>query len=319
MNGESSSRRAVLVSALFDLAGRENNRRRRTIEEYLELGRTVLDLDENIVFYADPEPAAVIEAERRARGLADRTVVRVVAFEDFRTHARLGRTAEAARGRPIRNANPDKDTPLYRLLTWSKFEALARTIDASPFPMERAAWLDFGIGHVARAKYWPVERPFRRLSRRIRLLRLRPFTGASLGEPDEYFSFLRGLVGGGLIGGGPAEVSWLCDRVFEEVDRALADGWAPLEEQVIPLIAARDPDAFEFYAGDYSHILDNYFRPHGSAENLLFQLRVYRKAGELAAARRLGGEIVASLDEGCFDADSATTAALVGELALVSG
>jgi len=126
-------------------------------------------------------------------------------------------------------------------------------------------------------------------------------------------------VGGGLIGSGPAEVSWLCDRVFEEVDRALADGWAPLEEQVIPLIAARDPDAFEFYAGDYSHILDNYFRPHGSAENLLFQLRVYRKAGELAAARRLGGEIVASLDEGCFDADSATTAALVGELALVSG
>jgi hypothetical protein len=289
VNGESSSRRAVLVSALFDLAGRENNRRRRTIEEYLELGRIVLDLDENMVFYADSEPAAVIEAERKARG------------------------------RPIRNANPDKDTPLYRLLTWSKFEALARTIDASPFPMERAAWLDFGIGHVARADYWPVERPFRRLSRRIRLLRLRPFTGASLGEPDEYFSFLRGLVGGGLIGGGPAEVSWLCDRVFEEVDRALADGWAPLEEQVIPLIAARDPDAFEFYAGDYSHILDNYLRPHGSAENLLFQLRVYRKAGELAAARRLGGEIVASLDEGCFDADSATTAALVGELALVSG
>ena len=289
MNGESSSRRAVLVSALFDLAGRENNRRRRTIEEYLELGKVVLDLDENMVFYADSEPAAVIEAERRARG------------------------------RPIRNANPDKDTPLYRRLSWSKFEALARTIDASPFPMERAAWLDFGIGHVARADYWPVERPFRRLSRRIRLLRLRPFTGASLGEPDEYFSFLRGLVGGGLIGGGPAEVSWLCDRVFEEVDRALADGWAPLEEQVIPLIAARDPDAFEFYAGDYSHILDDYFRPHGSAENLLFQLRVYRKAGELAAARRLGGEIVASLDEGCFDADSATTAALVGELALVSG
>jgi hypothetical protein len=306
------------VSALFDLAGRERNSRRRTVEEYLKFGATVLDLDENIVFYADPEPAAVIEAERSARGLSDRTVVCTMPFEELRTYDRLARAEEAARGRPIQNANPHKDTPRYRLLTWAKFELLARTIEAPPFRMKRVAWLDFGIGHVAQAGYWPEERPFRRMPRRIRLLRLRPFDEGVIRDRHEYFSFLRGLVGGGLISGGRREVGWLCRRFFREVDRALADGSAPLEEQVLPIIAAKRPRAFEFYAGDYPHILDNYFRPHGSADNLLFQMGIFRQLGDLAGARRLGAEILASRADGCFDADPTTFAALIHELALAS-
>ena len=277
---DSAATPALLVSALFDLAGRERNPRRRTVEEYLKFGATVLALDENIVFYADAEPAESIRAERAARGLADRTVVRTVPLEELRTYGRLSRVEEAARGRAIHNANPEKDTPLYRLLTWSKFELLARAIEAPPFAMRRTGWLDFGIDHIARADYGPAERIFRRLSRRIRLLRLRPF--------------------------------------FEEVDEALARGWAPLEEQILPLIITKRPRAFDLYAGDYTHILDNYFRPHGSAENLLFQMRIFRQLGDFAGARRLGAEILASRAEGCFDADGATFAALIRELALAS-
>jgi hypothetical protein len=306
------------VSALFDLAGRERNPRRRTVEEYLKFGATVLDLDENIVFYADPEPAAVIQSERSARGLSDRTVVHVVPFEELRTYGRLARAEEMARGRPIHNANPDKDTPFYRLLTWAKFELLARTIDAPPFRLERVAWLDFGIGHIAQAGYWPAERPFRRLSKRIRLLRLRPFDHGVISDRHEYFSYHRGLVGCGLIGGGRREVASLCRWFFQEVDHALADGCAPMEEQILPIIALKRPRAFEFYAGDYPHVLDNYFRPHGSAENLLFQMEIFRQLGDLAAVRRLGAEILASRAEGCFDADSSTFAALTHELALAS-
>ena len=245
----------LLVTGLFDLVRREGNAR-RPVADYLSFGELVLSLENRLVVFADPELEGPIRARRAAFGLLDRTTIVPLPFEELPA-ARLVPEIEAARRRhPVENANPGKDTPRYVALGWSKLGLVARAIALTEGGTSHAAWIDFGIAHIARARSLAESRLFSTAPGRVRLLRLRRPEEGELADPKSYFSRLRRLVAGGLLAGETGAMTRFADLFDAEARRALDAGFGPSEEQLFPLLVAAHPDLFDLVDGDYDSLLE---------------------------------------------------------------
>jgi hypothetical protein len=215
------------------------------------------------------------------------------------------------------NGHPAKDTPLYAVLQWAKLAMLRRALLLDPFDATHAAWIDIGIAHIALTE--PREMVAQVLAtptERIRLLMMRSFAPADLADRGHYYSHLWGHLAAGYIVGGREAVERLCDAFERDALDALAAGFAPSEEQLLPVLAVQHPDLFEFHYGDYPHILLNYDTPRGSAANLLDQLRHCRDWGETVRGLDIGTRVAASLRAGTFEASAGEREQLLAECAL---
>lgn len=164
----------------------------------------------------------------------------------------------------------------------------------------------------------PDDDPFARPADRARLLMMRPFFPGELADRHRYFAWLWGHVAAGYISGSRASMLRVRERFDQAARAALADGYAPSDEQLLPIVAASEPGLFEYHHGDYGHILANYVRPRGSAENLAFQLRILRDAGVFARADPLCRPTVESIEAGGFEAGSQALAGLLDECFLAA-
>jgi len=307
--------RLTLVTGLYDLARREGGGGRRTPEDYLRAAGLVLGTDADLVCFADPALAPGVEAARRANGLAHRTRVIARALEEWPAHANLPAIAAARAAHPLRNGDPGKDTPLYTVLQWSKFAMVRSALEDDPFA-SHAAWIDFGLAAPAHAPAEVLVHP----STRVRLLVMRDLAAArdAAADPVGYFTAIYGLVAAGYVSADRAHFARLSAR-FETRSRALlAQGIAASDEQLLPVLAVEEPDLFEFYFGDYSHLLDNYAGLRGSGENLLFQLRHARAGEEWDHGLALARALLAALDAGRFAASSTLLAQLLDECFLAA-
>ena len=304
----------TLVSALYDLAGRERNPDRHTVARYLEAGEFLFALDADLVVFADSELAPAIEARRRDAGRAARTRVVTLPLEELAAHALADRIAAARRRHPLRNGNPAKDTPLYAVLQWAKFELVTHAARLDPFTATHLAWIDLGLP----ARPHPDDRVFERAPDRVRLLMMRPFAAAELADERDYYAYLRGHVAAGYVSGPRRRMLRLCGLFAEEARASLSAGFAPSEEQLLPVLSEREPALFEFHHGDYGHILSNYERLRGGGENLLFQLRVARDAGLQARGLEICQALIASHRDGIFECPSALLAELLDECFLAA-
>jgi hypothetical protein len=301
----------TLVTALFDLPRRERNPDRTPIGDYLRHGEFLLRLEHDIVFFVDEEFEGHVVERRRACGLLDRTVVVATPLEALRTQPLVARIAAARRRNPVLNADPAKDTPRYVGLTWSKFVLLDEAIALDPFGSTHFAWIDFGLG-VVETKHHAEDGVFARSPDKVRLLMMKSFTADEVAE-STYYRYLRGHVAAGYVSGGRATLRRICDLLLAEAECELERGCAPSEEQLLPVICARHPDLFEFHYGDYRHILDNYVRLRGSAQNLLFQMRHCRSVSNFRRGYEIGVRILASYRAATFECDAAELATLFDE------
>ena len=304
----------TLVSALYDLAGREADPRRKTIAHYLEAGEFLFGLDADLVVFGDPGPIAEVEARRRAAGLGERTVAVPLPLEELRSHAELERITAARKANPVENANPSKDTPRFVVLQWGKFELLERAGALDPFAASHLAWIDLGLPF----RPHPDDDVFAHPSDKVRLLRMRPYAGDEFDDRAAYFSILRGHLAAGYISGERDRILQAA-REFEDLARETLDnGFAPSEEQLLPILCEQTPDAFDFHFGDYDEILVNYLRVRAGAANLLFQLRVARDAELPEPGLEICEAILASLREGTLDCSPAELAELLDECFLAA-
>jgi hypothetical protein len=317
MTPMSEPRRLTVVTGLFDLARREANPARRQPEEYVAAAEFLFGLDVDLVAFADWPFDAAIHAGRARHALASRTLVVPTTLEAMPTHELLSDIAAARASRPLLNGNPDKDTPLYVVLQWAKLAMLRRALMLDPFDATHAAWIDIGIAGVVLIDPSDlIARVFTEPTERVRLLMRRSFTPLDVADPDRYYASLWGHVAAGYMVGARRAVQDLCDAFEEEAQNALSAGVAPSEEQLLPVLAVREPDLFEFHYGDYSHILLNYDELRGSAANLLFQLRHCRERGETGRGLDIGRRVAESIVAGAFEASAEEREELLAECAL---
>jgi hypothetical protein len=300
----------TLVTYLFDLARREPEIGRTSVERYLKLAdEHVLGLDNDLVAFVEPELAERVAASRAGCGLARRTRVVPVAFEDLPVAALLSRIEAARTRHPLRNGNPWKDTPLYTALGWAKPELAARVARDDPFDGSHVGWIDIGLSF----RPHPGEDPFTRPSDRVRLLSMRPVLERELSDRDRYLASLRGHLAAGCACGSRKNMAWL-GAAFARVARETLDaGFAGSDEQLLPLLTSAHPERFALYHGDYEDILANHLVLHRGAKNLSFQLRVWREEGVPGEGAPLAEKVMQSVTAGDFEADAESLAALLDD------
>lgn len=287
----------TLVTAFFDLGKREPQIQRRQADEYLKLGDFLFSLDIKLVFFCDPEFVSIIEEKRKLYKLMDKTVVISHKLEDCFYYTILDKITANRQKNPIINANPNKDTPLYLIINWSKFDLINETIKRNPFSSTHFAWLDFGIAHVANLDYIS-DGIFQTPSDQIKLLMMRDPDPKLLSDKKVYYSFIRGYVSSGYICGSKSSHLQLYQLFSKEVGRCLELEVAPSEEQILPIIIREDPDLFEFYYGDYKFILGNYIQCRGDVQRILINLGQSRLLNDFIRTCEIGGKLLDSYLKG---------------------
>ncbi|MGH7289673.1 MAG: hypothetical protein ACREJT_00585, partial [Myxococcota bacterium] len=207
----------------------------------------------------------------------------------------------------------EKDTPRYIALTWTKFQLLRSAVDANPFAATRLGWIDIGLAHVANTSVATAGLAFDvvHVPDRVRLEILRPFTPAEVFAPD-YFRHLHGIVALGYCTGDLDRLRQLCDLFDREVEAALAGGFAPSEEQIVPRIFAAHPHLFAPYDGDYHTILVNYAGMRAGVSKLVGDLRRAEALGEMAGAARLRSALQTSWGQRRIALSGAALALVLG-------
>ena len=188
------------------------------------------------------------------------TILRTTLLEERKYYELLPKASSCSRA--ISN-NPVKDTVLYSITMWVKFELLEEIARENPWNSSHTAWFDFGLAHVAKTEY--AMEAFEELPEQgVRLLMLRPWTKEEILDPF-YYDAHRGLNGAGFILGTQKNIIDLCTIFRQEVLIALFNGKAPVDEQILPVIHMKYPTLFKFYYGDYAEILENvkYIRGFG--------------------------------------------------------
>ena len=266
----------TFVTSFFNLKRAEPEiQRERGLEEYIKHGNWLLQQDISLYIFTEPEYVNLFLAKRRALGFEDKTVVKGLEIKNLPYYYRLGRVKLAREINPMRNANPNKDTPLYTLLTWCKFDFVFTVIKENPFISTHFGWIDFGIKHVANTDFIERDQTFTIKDGPIRLLTLRiPYASDKLNNSvirsghqnhieyqslmEHFFAYERGLVAAGFITGYVEYWKKFIQLFREELDICLKLLYAPSEQQLIPILMKKHPALFSTYVGDYESILSNY-------------------------------------------------------------
>jgi len=279
----------TLVTALFDLGAREGSAR-RSIDEYLQHTKWVMQLPVPIVIYAESSILPKLLEQRR--GLEALTLTKEITLEDSKYYPYLGRIKASRSKNPIRNANPIKDTPNYCVVNWTKFDLLQRVATENPFKTTHLAWIDAGLSHVADVGHFLEDRLLQPTDR-IKLLVLRLFHKNDLLNLKDYLSILRGLVGSGYVSGSVGNIQLLCQRVQTTVDNLISE-FAPSEKQLMPLLDLMYPEMFEHYYGDYKSTFTNYRTVRGDWGHLLWMMITGRNSNYHAKVVKVGTAIFES-------------------------
>lgn len=305
--------RLTLVTALYDLARREPSRRRPAPHDYLAWGEFVLGLDHELVVYVDPELEPEVRRRRDAHGLLHRTAIRPVPLEQLPAHRFLGEITAARQRHPLVNGNPDKDTPLYTVLTSSKFDLLREVLEERPFEATHLAWIDVGLAKSAVTDHALEDGVFSAPGDGVHLLMTRRPLPSELADRGHFLSYHWGHIAAGYISGDAGSIAQLSAAATAEAQSARKLGYAASDEQLLTLIHQRCPGV-SFHYGDYPFVLENYHAARGSADNLLFQLRHCRtEQWDRNRAREIALGIVDSCRVGIFECDPRLLAELIEE------
>jgi hypothetical protein len=234
----------ALVTSLYDLVKR-GSPEHRTFDWMFWNAGFVLGLDRELVIFTDPE----LEAELRKRRGDRRTLIVPIPFEKL---LRAGRAN--ARGILQHNANKTKVTHAYVQLMWAKYAMLEAALDMTD--ASHIGWIDLGITHVAKLPPEGVD-IFADPPDAPRVHVLRCFTKREVDEPDYWYA-VQGHLAGGLVVGERDRIRRLSGDFWTAVDRAIAQGLAPLDEGLLSYVVGQRPGDFSYSYGDYADILQNH-------------------------------------------------------------
>jgi len=291
----------TLVTSLFDLKLREESGR-RSIDEYFHFGEFLFGLDQDIIFFCDPELSERILEERRKHDRSQRTRVVPIAFEGLSIAKYLDLIKKS---RPAINLNQVKDTPNYTLLGWSKFEMIERAAALNPFGASHLGWIDFGIAHVAKLDDRTSTEPFANPPENVRMHMLRYFDENDVSSCD-YWDYRRGHLAGGFFLGSVQNMLALSASFWTTAEMALANNYSPTEDCIMPVVAGRDRGRFSFSYGDYEDIFFNHVRVRRGGPHLLFQMVDAGNRQAYSHNIAIGREVVASHSEGTFQCPERT-------------
>ncbi len=297
----------TVVTALYNLASREPELKRRDIQFYLEHGQHLFNLPVDIIAFCDPEIVDQILALKRPDHR--KTIVISVALEHLPFYSDLNRVKELRAIGSLLNANPNKDTPLFTVLQWNKFYFLEKAVEhmRTEFPSKwhpkgperselwmNVVWVDFGLHYVAKDFHRLMEiRP----TLNLKLLCLRPTYFEEVNDPG-FLRYISGRTAAGILSLPVGRVSEYADLFRETKSKLLVKGYTPLEQEILTYIRVQNHGMFDLYYGDYENIIQNFNDEcWSSAPILSLQFQSCYQYGDLGTLKLLGHQIFANRHE----------------------
>lgn len=260
----------TIVTALYDIRSKEKESvvdGPRKINDYIELGYSMLDMDMPIVIFTDNMDVYKEAMRYRVeKNMNEKTLVVWLPFEDTLYYKDLDVLKQRMEEYEIHNRNPAKDTPLYVLINNNKFDFLERAMNQNPFGSEFFFWIDYGIQHCAKAspsdwalvsKEWPPLILDNRTQ--IHQLRIHAVKKDLSQTWKDYFHTIFHHIGGSCFGGYVDCVREYSNLFKRQWDIMLhEEGWYQLDEAVMTIITEEYPDKFRFWHGDYDGLITNF-------------------------------------------------------------
>lgn len=261
----------TLVTGLFNLCKQEPHiKRGKSFDDYLRYGEYIFSIDCPLVVYIEPEHVDYILKRRLSYGLENKTHIVGIQFKDLEYYKKADQIQLCRQINPILNTNPNKETHLYIVTIWSKFHLLQQSLKSNPFGSSHMAWIDFGITHIAHTDHVKEDQLFFNqfedcwIPDKIKIQYMMSWD--PIIDKKHYFSYIRGNICAGYFTGSLQSMNKLCDEFLSIADQCLNEGFAPTEEQLLPLVIDKNPTLFDFYYGDYWDIFNNYKHQRGSID-----------------------------------------------------
>ncbi len=249
----------TIVTCLFDTSSGSGLRGARPLVHYQAHAELTLGQPAPLVAFVDPDLADWVLARRHQFGQEHRTVIVARPLEAL---ALADRVAFFDRLHGIDNGQPGKDNGWHLAVNLSKLSLLSEAAFDDPFGTGHFAWMDIGLGHIARRPVRfpePCDRPT--------LLQMLPVFPEELN--DEFHHVERGRLAAGFIRGNATELIRLGQLFYEEMDRVIADGRLPTDQTVLSALSALHPGLFDFTFGDYRSLLANWDFIRGDEQMVL--------------------------------------------------
>ena len=250
----------------------------------------MLGLDAPLVMFVDPEIADVCRAERERHGFADRTRIVARPLEAVKAHRRL---REIEHLPTFLNADRAKDSPLFQILNYAKFDWLDDVMAENPFGTDCFAWIDAGISYVA---IRPVTFPAP--SDRVAVLEMVAVAPTETTDRRAFYAYERGRLAAGFVRGHRDALAELTGLFRAELDEVIACGIRPNEQQILSYLSANHPDLFAPYFGDYAGILCNWDAIRRDVDTVLLNLEHCDACGLTTRRRQIHDRLTESIAAG---------------------
>lgn len=289
----------------INLSRVENNSKRREAKEYMEHAKKLLEKDITLYLFLEEDMIPLCQAERSKHNLLHKTIFKPITFSELPYFCYYENVKINREINKVVNACGFKDTAGYIVTVNSKIPLVNQVIEENPFHSTHFGWIDFGLFHVASDAFISEDRPFEKLSERIKLEFMQPIHEDIPLNPELQYTKIYGMIAAGYMTGNAESWKKFLFYFEEEFLKALTLGYGPSEEQIFPVIMVKYPDFFEFYYGKYDSILTNYVNQRTELQFIRTQLCRAREVN-FKQAKDLVDYVFPFIEKGCMEHEAAS-------------
>lgn len=273
--------------------------RRRNAETYVRLFAELHRLlPAPLVVWIDPSCRRLVDEAVSLHSSPHHRQIFEMRFDELAYASELSREASYEL-KKFENAFGGTETLAYAILTWSKPFLVAEAIRRGHVTSSHAAWIDFGISHVADISYG-FDHLVGAAPSSPGFCEMRATTASEIRDLSEFHRFNRGKVAAGLLVAPSDQFADVERMIDEEVSYMRDAGRLVLEENLLGAMSARRPGHFVNWYGDYIDLVRNYGgRARGGLHTILDNLTFCRDRG----MHEHGVDIVDSIIQSACDGD----------------
>jgi len=248
------------VTGYFELLNAERN-----FDVYLErASKFTLKISYPLVIFCEPDKYQRIKAERDKYGYLTHYVIK--RFEELEFYTYLPKIVE---NRKIRPRADTRNTAEYQIVTCSKYTMVRDAINKNIFGSQYYAWIDFGLVENKHSNINNLNIVTNNIisnkKDKVRMCFINYTTKVETTNLETYYH-MHGRCGiaGGFFTGSSAKLLKFTELCIECFKNTVEKGYGHADEQLNLQVyfdccnRGEQNDLFDFYFGDYQHIISNF-------------------------------------------------------------
>lgn len=247
---------ALVVTGLYDLQSKENNKERRPVSDYTKYVDFLLKIERDIVVFT--EEALKPELELL---FIDRSNIKLILlpFEEFEYINQVDALKANALKNPFKTDSPYKTTVHYTLLMWNKFFLVQKAHNMFP-TYDKYVWMDFGLGYVVEKNPCDVNVVLDNFDTdHFSCTIINPMSRQEYESLDESFGAWKYRQVGGFWSVGKNCIDFFMKFIRDQIDFIISAERICADEEIMARFSFAHPDKCVFSFGDYASCVCNWF------------------------------------------------------------